>query len=568
MGRKRVTSGMRPTGSMHLGNLLGALDNWVRLQDDYDCFFFIVDWHALTTPGGGTAVGYENVGDLRNRVREIAVDWIAAGLDPGKCSIFIQSHVPEVAELHLLFSMITPLGWLERNPAYRDMVQSYRIESPSYGLLGYPTLQAADILAYKGDYVPVGKDQEAHVNMTRDLGQRFNSLYGKKVFPITETLLTPVPKVPGLDSVDRKMSKSSGNYIAVSDSAEETVAKIRSMYTDPVKDQEGRSRASGRMRRLRFPHYLQQARSGDCPQRMRERGTWLRGLQGAARGRDERRADADKGEAPGTRGESGDHKRDFVGGGSQGGKDSRGNAEGSKGRDESSSEGGLLMTDITDFFIDEFRKKIGNADDTPRFHRPRPYRNAAVRFRKCSIEDFETRRDILVKEAGLNVFLFRADMIPGCDLLSDSGTTTMTMEQWAAMMLGDEAYGSNEGYFELKDQIAETFGPDWVETGTADGRLFGEPVPVPPGKSRGKRLFHDTGPRAQGDARPQARSLRRAASGAQGAHRGEGVGAAGTETLYRRFDVHHTEQFAFRHDAGQHRGQEDDPAQSSVQGTS
>lgn len=235
MGRKRVTSGMRPTGSMHLGNLLGALDNWVRLQDDYDCFFFIVDWHALTTPGGGTAVGYENVGDLRNRVREIAVDWIAAGLDPGKCSIFIQSHVPEVAELHLLFSMITPLGWLERNPAYRDMVQSYRIESLSYGLLGYPTLQAADILAYKGDYVPVGKDQEAHVNMTRDLGQRFNSLYGKKIFPITETLLTPVPKVPGLDGVDRKMSKSSGNYIAVSDSAEETVAKIRSMYTDPAK---------------------------------------------------------------------------------------------------------------------------------------------------------------------------------------------------------------------------------------------------------------------------------------------------------------------------------------------
>jgi len=127
------------------------------------------------------------------------------------------------------------------------------------------------------------------------------------------------------------------------------------------------------------------------------------------------------------------------------------------------------MTDITEFFIDEFRKKIGNADDTPRFHRPRPYRNAAVRFRKCSIEDFETRRDILVREAGLNVFLFRADMIPGCDLLSDSGTTTMTMEQWAAMMLGDEAYGSNEGYFELKDQIAETFGPDWVETGTATG---------------------------------------------------------------------------------------------------
>ena len=226
---------MRPTGSMHLGNLLGALNNWVRLQDEYECFFFIVDWHALTTPGGGNAVGYENLGDLRNRVREIAIDWVSAGLDPNKCSIFIQSHVPEVAELHLLFSMITPLGWLERNPAYKDMIQSYKIESPSYGLLGYPTLQAADILIYKGDYVPVGKDQEAHVNMTRDLGQRFNSLYGVKVFPITETLLTEVPRVPGLDGIENKMSKSSGNYIALSDNAEETTKKIRTMFTDPVK---------------------------------------------------------------------------------------------------------------------------------------------------------------------------------------------------------------------------------------------------------------------------------------------------------------------------------------------
>ncbi|MCK4538350.1 MAG: tryptophan--tRNA ligase [Candidatus Krumholzibacteria bacterium] len=235
MSKKRVTSGMRPTGSMHLGNLLGALDNWVRLQDEYECFFFIVDWHALTTPGGGDAVGYENLGDLRNRVREIAIDWVSAGLDPDKCSIFIQSHVPEVAELHLLFSMITPLGWLERNPAYKDMVQSYKIESPSYGLLGYPTLQAADILIYKGDFVPVGKDQVAHVNMTRDLGQRFNSLYGKKVFPITEALLTEVPRVPGLDGIENKMSKSSGNYIALSDSAEDTTKKIRTMFTDPVK---------------------------------------------------------------------------------------------------------------------------------------------------------------------------------------------------------------------------------------------------------------------------------------------------------------------------------------------
>lgn len=235
MSKGRVTSGMRPTGSLHLGNLLGALDNWIHLQDEYECFYFIVDWHALTTPGGGDAVGFENVSLLRTRVKEMAVDWISAGLDPEKSAIFVQSHVPEVAELHLLFSMITPLGWLERNPTYKEMVQGYKIESPSYGLLGYPTLQSADILLYKGDFVPVGRDQEAHVNMTRDLAQRFNSLYGKDVFPITKALLTEVPKVPGLDSVDRKMSKSAGNYIALSDEPAETTKKIKSMFTDPQK---------------------------------------------------------------------------------------------------------------------------------------------------------------------------------------------------------------------------------------------------------------------------------------------------------------------------------------------
>jgi len=235
MSKKRVTSGMRPTGSLHLGNLLGALANWIKLQDEYDCFYFIVDWHALTTPGGGDAVGYENVGGLREKVMDMAIDWLSAGLDPEKCTIFVQSHVPEVAELHLLFSMITPLGWLERNPTYKEMVQGYKIEYPSYGLLGYPTLQSADILAYKGDYVPVGKDQEAHVNMTRDLAARFNSLYGKEVFPITEVLLTEVPKVCGIDGVDRKMSKSSGNYIALSFSEVETTEKVKSMFTDPTK---------------------------------------------------------------------------------------------------------------------------------------------------------------------------------------------------------------------------------------------------------------------------------------------------------------------------------------------
>jgi tryptophanyl-tRNA synthetase len=232
MKKGRVTSGMRPTGSMHLGNLHGALDNWVHLQKDYDCFFFIVDWHALTTPGGGDAVGFENVGKLRENVFEMAVDWIAAGLDPEKCAIFIQSHV---AELHLLFSMITPLGWLERNPTYKEMVLGYKIEHPSYGLLGYPTLQSADILVYKGEFVPVGKDQEAHVNMTRDLAQRFNSLYGTDVFPITQVLLAEIPKVPGIDTVDKKMSKSAGNYIALAHSEEETAERVRIMFTDPVK---------------------------------------------------------------------------------------------------------------------------------------------------------------------------------------------------------------------------------------------------------------------------------------------------------------------------------------------
>lgn len=235
MKKRRVTSGMRPTGSLHLGNLLGALNNWIRLQDEYDCFYFIVDWHAMTTPGGGDAVGYENVKDLRSKVMEMAVDWVAAGLDPDKCAMFVQSHVPEVAELHLLFSMITPLGWLERNPTYKEMVLGYKIEFPSYGLLGYPTLQSADILMYKGEFVPVGKDQEAHVNMTRDLAARFNNLYGKQVFPITQALLTEVPKVPGLDGVDKKMSKSAGNYIAISFSEKETTEKVKNMFTDPKK---------------------------------------------------------------------------------------------------------------------------------------------------------------------------------------------------------------------------------------------------------------------------------------------------------------------------------------------
>lgn len=235
MSKKIITSGMRPTGSLHLGNLLGALENWVKLQDQYNCFYFIVDWHSLTTPGSVTSTGYQYTSELANNVQQMALDWLSAGLDPNKSTIFVQSHIPEVAELFLLLSMITPLGWLERNPTYREMLEDYKIEYPSYGLLGYPTLQASDILMYKGEYVPVGKDQESHVNLSRDIAGRFNNIYEKNVFPLPEPLLTETPKIPRLDDVNRKMSKSGGNYIAIGHSDEETLKRIKTMFTDPVK---------------------------------------------------------------------------------------------------------------------------------------------------------------------------------------------------------------------------------------------------------------------------------------------------------------------------------------------
>ncbi|MEO0074676.1 MAG: tryptophan--tRNA ligase [candidate division WOR-3 bacterium] len=235
MSKKVITSGMRPTGSLHLGNLHGALENWIKLQDQYNCFYFIVDWHSLTTPGSINSAGYQYPEHLANNVYQMALDWLSAGLDPQKATIFVQSHVPQVAELFLLLSMITPLGWLERNPTYREMLEDYKIEYPSFGLLGYPTLQAADILIYKGELVPVGKDQESHVNLSRDIAGRFNNLYGKNVFPLPEPLLTETPKIPRLDDVNKKMSKSGGNYIAIAHSEEETVNRIKNMFTDPVK---------------------------------------------------------------------------------------------------------------------------------------------------------------------------------------------------------------------------------------------------------------------------------------------------------------------------------------------
>jgi len=223
--RTRVLSGMRPTGKLHLGNYLGALDNWVRMQDEFDCFFFVANWHALTT-------GAENVAEVPANTIEMVADWLGAGLDPERSTLFIQSLVPEHAELHLLFSMVTPVTWLERVPTYKEMVEQLGLESPSYGLLGYPLLQAADILMYKPAWVPVGIDQVPHVELTREVARRFNNIFAE-VFPEPQAKLTEIPKVPGTDG--RKMSKSYGNAVYLSDPPETVRQKIRTMVTDPAR---------------------------------------------------------------------------------------------------------------------------------------------------------------------------------------------------------------------------------------------------------------------------------------------------------------------------------------------
>ena len=223
--RQRGLSGMRPTGNLHLGNYLGALDNWVRLQDEYDCFYFVANWHALTTDA-------QNSGQAPESTIEMAADWLGAGLDPERSTLFIQSLVPEHAELHLIFSVVTPLGWLERVPTFKEMVEQLGLDSPSYGLLGYPLLQAADILMYKAQWVPVGIDQVPHVELTREVARRFNNTW-KPIFPEPGAKLTEIPKVPGTDG--RKMSKSLNNAILLSDTAEEITAKIKPMVTDPAR---------------------------------------------------------------------------------------------------------------------------------------------------------------------------------------------------------------------------------------------------------------------------------------------------------------------------------------------
>jgi len=221
-----IFSGMRPTGRLHLGNYLGALENWVKLQDEYQCFFGVVDYHALTT-------GYDKTNELKDNVREMLIDWLSAGIDPEKSTVLIQSYVPEHAELHLLFSMITPLSWLERNPVLKEQVRDLGLkENIGYGLLGYPVLMASDILIYKSNAVPVGEDQVHHVELSREIARRFNSMY-KEIFPLPKVKLTEIPRVPGIDG--KRMSKSLGNTIYISDTEENMKLKTRSMVTDPQK---------------------------------------------------------------------------------------------------------------------------------------------------------------------------------------------------------------------------------------------------------------------------------------------------------------------------------------------
>ncbi len=240
LGKKgRILSGMRPTGKLHLGNYVGALRNWVRLQDEYDCFFFIADWHALTTD-------YADTRNIKQNSLEVMIDYLAAGLDPERSTLFLQSHVPQHAELQLLFSMITPLGWLERVPTYKEQRENINDKDlGTYGFLGYPLLQSADILMYQANFVPVGEDQVPHVELTREVARRFNQFYPRKsspesrdpqrifVFPEPKPLLTRAAKLPGTDG--RKMSKSYGNTILLSEPEASLRAKLKTMVTDPAR---------------------------------------------------------------------------------------------------------------------------------------------------------------------------------------------------------------------------------------------------------------------------------------------------------------------------------------------
>ncbi|MDH4329619.1 MAG: tryptophan--tRNA ligase [Nitrospira sp.] len=225
--RRRVLSGMQPSGLMHLGNHLGALENWKALQEEYDCYFFVADWHALST-------NYADTSRIREFVREMLIDWLAAGIDPDRSTVFIQSRIPEHAILHLLLSMMTPVSWLERNPTYKEKQEQIKEKDlGTYGFLGYPVLQAADILLYKPDFVPVGKDQLPHLELTREIARRFNDIYKMPVFPEPKEHLTKFPKVLGTDG--RKMSKSYHNTINLSDAEPVVRQKLKTMVTDPAR---------------------------------------------------------------------------------------------------------------------------------------------------------------------------------------------------------------------------------------------------------------------------------------------------------------------------------------------
>jgi tryptophanyl-tRNA synthetase len=224
--KPRVLSGFRPTGPMHVGHLVGALENWVRLQDSHDCFFVIVDWHALTTD-------YQDTSRVNENVMELAIDWLAAGLDPERSTIFVQSHVPEHAELHLLLSMIVPVPWLERVPTYKEQQdQVTDRDLTTYGFLGYPLLQTADILLYRAMAVPVGEDQLPHLEICREIARRFNGMYGD-TFPEPKSMITRLPRLPGTDG--RKMSKMYGNAVNLGDDLDVTRKSIMTMVTDPAR---------------------------------------------------------------------------------------------------------------------------------------------------------------------------------------------------------------------------------------------------------------------------------------------------------------------------------------------
>jgi len=222
--KKRIVSGMRPTGPLHLGNLHGALENWIKMQTEYDCFFFIADWHALTSD-------YEDTAQLQTYVKDMMIDWLSAGISPDLSTLFVQSHIKEHAELFLILSMITPVPWLERNPTYKDQIaQLNNKDLSTLGFLSYPVLQAADIIIYKANKVPVGIDQVPHIEITREIARRFNYIYGN-VFPEPESILTKTSKILGTDR--RKMSKSYNNAIYLSDSPDSIASKVSTMITDP-----------------------------------------------------------------------------------------------------------------------------------------------------------------------------------------------------------------------------------------------------------------------------------------------------------------------------------------------